>query len=101
MLVGHRRSVRCKAPRRPEAAARWSAERPRRAAVLRIAHVIVGLVDAALCILLNGFFVAGEFTLVKVRATQLHSRARRGEKKAIVAEKVVSRLDRYLSVTQL
>jgi CBS domain containing-hemolysin-like protein len=59
-----------------------------------------GLVVAALCIVLNGFFVAAEFAVVKVRATQLRSRARRGEKKAIVAEAIVSRLDRYLSVTQ-
>jgi CBS domain containing-hemolysin-like protein len=36
-----------------------------------------------------------------VRATQLHTRVRKGEKKAIVASAVISRLDRYLSVTQL
>jgi len=35
-----------------------------------------------------------------VRATQLHTRVRKGEKKAIVASAVISRLDRYLSVTQ-
>lgn len=63
--------------------------------------LVVGLLVAALCIALNGFFVAAEFALVKVRATQVHSRARRGEKKAIVAEAIISRLDRYLSVTQL
>jgi len=59
-----------------------------------------GLVVAVLCIALNGFFVAAEFALVKVRATSLHSRARKGDRKAIVAQSVVSRLDRYLSVTQ-
>ncbi len=59
-----------------------------------------GLVVAALCVALNGFFVAAEFALVKVRATQLRSRARKGERKAIVAESIVKRLDRYLSVTQ-
>ena len=59
-----------------------------------------GLLVAALCIALNGFFVAAEFALVKVRATQLHSRARRGDRKALVAEAIVGRLDRYLSVTQ-
>jgi CBS domain containing-hemolysin-like protein len=63
--------------------------------------VIAGLVVAVLFIALNGFFVAAEFALVKVQATQLHSRARRGEKNAIVAHSVASRLDRYLSVTQL
>jgi len=59
-----------------------------------------GLVVAALCVALNGFFVAAEFALVKVRATQLRSRARKGDRKAIVAESIVGRLDRYLSVTQ-
>jgi CBS domain containing-hemolysin-like protein len=59
-----------------------------------------GLAVAAFCIALNGFFVAAEFALVKVRATQLHSRARRGDRKAIIAESIVGRLDRYLTVTQ-
>jgi CBS domain containing-hemolysin-like protein len=59
-----------------------------------------GLAVAAFCIGLNGFFVAAEFALVKVRATQLHSRARRGDRKAMVAESIVGRLDRYLTVTQ-
>ena len=61
---------------------------------------MIGLAVAVLFIALNGFFVAAEFALVKVRATQLHARVRKGEKKAIVAAAVISRLDRYLSVTQ-
>lgn len=61
---------------------------------------VLGIVIAAIFIALNGFFVAAEFALVKVRATQLHLRVRRGDRKAIVAHKVVSRLDRYLGVTQ-
>ena len=61
---------------------------------------MLGLIVAALCVALNGFFVAAEFALVKVRATSLHSRARKGQRKARVAEAIVSRLDRYLSVTQ-
>jgi CBS domain containing-hemolysin-like protein len=68
--------------------------------VLRLALNVWGLVVAALCVALNGFFVAAEFALVKVRATQLRSRAREGNRKAIVAESIVGRLDRYLSVTQ-
>jgi CBS domain containing-hemolysin-like protein len=59
-----------------------------------------GLLVAALCIGLNGFFVAAEFAVVKVRATQLRSRARKGDKRALVAESIVGRLNRYLSVTQ-
>jgi CBS domain containing-hemolysin-like protein len=51
--------------------------------------------------LLNGFFVAAEFALVKVRATQLHAKVREGDRRAILAHQVISRLDRYLGVTQL
>ena len=60
----------------------------------------MGLFFAAFFIALNGFFVAAEFALVKVRATQLRTRIKRGERRAIVAEQIISRLDRYLSVTQ-
>jgi CBS domain containing-hemolysin-like protein len=62
---------------------------------------VIGLAIAGLFILLNGFFVAAEFALVKVRATQLHPRVRKGDKRAILAQQVISRLDRYLGVTQL
>jgi CBS domain containing-hemolysin-like protein len=62
---------------------------------------VTGIALAALFIALNGFFVAAEFALVKVRATQLGPRARRGEKPAIIAQQITSRLDRYLSTTQL
>jgi CBS domain containing-hemolysin-like protein len=62
---------------------------------------VTGIALAALFIALNGFFVAAEFALVKVRATQLSPRARRGERSAIVAQQITARLDRYLSTTQL
>lgn len=61
---------------------------------------MLGLLVAALCIALNGFFVAAEFALVKVRATSLHTRARKGDTQARAAAAIVGRLDRYLSVTQ-
>ncbi len=63
--------------------------------------MFAGLFVALSFIALNGFFVAAEFALVKVQATQLHTRARKGERKAVIAHAVVSRLERYLSVTQL
>jgi CBS domain containing-hemolysin-like protein len=62
--------------------------------------LVLGLLVAALCVALNGFFVAAEFALVKVRATQLRQRARTGDRKAQVAQSIIGRLDRYLSVTQ-
>ncbi len=62
---------------------------------------MLGLLLAALFIAQNGFFVAAEFALVKVRGTQLQARVRKGERSAIIASQVIQRLDRYLSATQL
>lgn len=52
-------------------------------------------------VFLNGFFVAAEFAIVKVRKTQLVARAQRGEARAKRALLVVEHLDAYLSATQL
>lgn len=52
-------------------------------------------------VFLNGFFVAAEFAIVKVRTTQIEPLARRGSKRARVAQNVISHLDAYLSATQL
>ncbi len=50
---------------------------------------------------LNGFFVAAEFALVKVRSSQLEVRAAEGEKSASLALKITKHLDAYLSACQL
>ena len=50
---------------------------------------------------LNGFFVATEFALVKVRPTRLDELARRGSGAARRTRRIVDRLDEYLSATQL
>jgi CBS domain containing-hemolysin-like protein len=52
-------------------------------------------------ILLNGFFVASEFALVKVRGSQLDALIDEGDLRATLARRVVDRLDAYLSATQL
>lgn len=52
-------------------------------------------------VLLNGFFVAAEFAIVKVRTTQIEPLARRGAKRAALAQHVITHLDTYLSATQL
>jgi len=49
-------------------------------------------------VLLNGFFVAAEFAIVKVRSTQI---AQLQDRRAKIAKKVLSNLDPYLSATQL
>lgn len=52
-------------------------------------------------VLLNGFFVAAEFALVKVRATRLESLVRKGSRRAEVTYGILGSLDRYLSACQL
>ena len=63
---------------------------------------MLGLFLAAVFIALNGFFVAAEFAFVKVSTTLAASQKTRGEDPRIErARKIVARIDRYLSVTQL
>lgn len=50
---------------------------------------------------LNGFFVAAEFALVKIRDTQLAPLADRGSRRARLARHIVGHLDPYLSACQL
>ncbi|HZK52807.1 MAG TPA: hemolysin family protein [Desulfosporosinus sp.] len=51
-------------------------------------------------VLVNGFFVAAEFSMVKVRKTRLAELAENGSRKAKTALDVASQLDVYLSVCQ-
>jgi CBS domain containing-hemolysin-like protein len=52
-------------------------------------------------VLLNGFFVAAEFALVKIRDTQLDRLIQKGNRRAQAARHVLGNLDRYLSAAQL
>ncbi|MFZ4768491.1 MAG: CNNM domain-containing protein, partial [Roseimicrobium sp.] len=52
-------------------------------------------------VLLNGFFVAAEFALVKVRESQLQEAADDGDSNAKFAQGLTKHLDAYLSATQL
>ncbi len=52
-------------------------------------------------VLMNSFFVASEFAIVKVRSSQLETLLGEGSKSAMEAKQVISRLDSYLSATQL
>ncbi len=52
-------------------------------------------------VFLNGFFVAAEFALVKVRGSQIDAAIDEGIKGAKFARHVVEHLDAYLSATQL
>jgi CBS domain containing-hemolysin-like protein len=52
-------------------------------------------------VFLNGFFVAAEFSIVKVRASQMELRAQAGSRMAGMALHMINNLDAYLSATQL
>jgi CBS domain containing-hemolysin-like protein/mannitol/fructose-specific phosphotransferase system IIA component (Ntr-type) len=64
------------------------------------ADVGLGLLAFGL-VLLNGFFVLAEFAIVKVRASRLEERAAAGSTDAAIARHAISKLDAYLSATQL
>ncbi len=52
-------------------------------------------------VLANGFFVAAEFAIVKVRASQIELQAKSGSKVAKMAKNITEHLDGYLAATQL
>ena len=52
-------------------------------------------------VVLNGFFVAAEFAIVKVRASQIEIKAKSGNRVANIAKYITQHLDGYLAATQL
>jgi CBS domain containing-hemolysin-like protein len=62
--------------------------------ILQIALVIF-------LVLLNGFFVASEFAMVRVRSTRIAQLTEEGNFRAKIAQRVLLNLDAYLSATQL
>src|SRR5436305_5897259 len=64
--------------------------------------VILGKLAAIAALVgLNGFFVACEFAIVKVRASQLDALIEEGNARAKLVKHVRGHLDAYLSATQL
>ncbi|TCP30541.1 CBS domain containing-hemolysin-like protein [Scopulibacillus darangshiensis] len=62
---------------------------------------IINIAVLIVLILLTAFFVSTEFAIVKVRKTKIDTLAEEGDKKAIAAQKVLNKLDAYLSACQL
>lgn len=62
---------------------------------------LVGLAAVVALIAANGFFVAGEFALVKIRATRINQLVEEGNKTAKVIQKQLAHLDTYIAATQL
>jgi len=52
-------------------------------------------------VFLNGFFVAAEFAIVKVRSSQIEIQAKTGSQVAKITKSIIHHLDEYLAATQL
>jgi CBS domain containing-hemolysin-like protein len=66
-----------------------------------ITLIVLKILAVLVLVLLNGFFVAAEFGLVKIRDTQLVTLAAKGNRRARVARQILGNLDAALSATQL
>ncbi|MFC6331470.1 hemolysin family protein [Paenibacillus septentrionalis] len=62
---------------------------------------IINLFILVLLLALTAFFVASEFAVVKIRMSRIDQLIAEGNKKAVLAKKVASDLDYYLSACQL
>jgi len=63
--------------------------------------MVLDILFTILLVLLNGFFVAAEFAIVKVRASQLDLKAKEGHRMAALSKNILNNLNAYLSATQL
>jgi CBS domain containing-hemolysin-like protein len=63
--------------------------------------IAINIVIIVVLILLNAFFVAAEFALVKIRETQLDTLVAKGHRRAKVARHIIANLNSFLSATQL
>ncbi|MFC3886000.1 hemolysin family protein, partial [Bacillus songklensis] len=61
----------------------------------------LNLIIFAILIVLTAFFVATEFSIIRVRSTRIDQLIAEGNKNAVAAKRVVSNLDEYLSACQL
>lgn len=62
---------------------------------------VLGIIAVILLVMMNGFFVAAEFSLVSARRTRIEQLAQEGNKAAQVAQKAIEHLDSYIAATQL
>lgn len=63
--------------------------------------MILDILLTVFLVALNGFFVAAEFAIVKVRASQLELKAKEGHRMAILSKSILGNLNAYLSACQL
>lgn len=63
--------------------------------------IILKILAVMILVLLNGFFVAAEFALVKIRETQLDPLVAKNHRRAKIARWIINNLDTSLSAAQL
>ncbi len=63
--------------------------------------MVLDILLTVFLVALNGFFVAAEFAIVKVRSSQIDLRAKEGHPTASLSRHIIAHLDAYLSATQL
>src|SRR5205085_2741650 len=66
-----------------------------------VGSILLKLLIIGALVALNGFFVACEFAIVKVRSSQLDTLVEEGNERAGLAKYIRAHLDAYLSATQL
>ena len=66
-----------------------------------LSPILWKLLGVLALVLLNGFFVAAEFALVKVRNTQLDMLIAKGHRRAKIARRLIGHIDATISATQL
>ena len=64
-------------------------------------EILLKMLLVLFLVFLNGFFVAAEFAIVKIRDTQLTPLVTKGHRRAKIARRLVGNLDAALSATQL
>ena len=68
---------------------------------LDIVTIVINIIAVFILVALNGFFVAAEFSMVKIRLGRLETLMKEGNSSAQYAHAVSSELDKYLSACQL
>ncbi len=63
--------------------------------------MLVDILITVFLVLLNAFFVAAEFAIVKVRSSQIELKVKQGNRMASLSSHIISNMDSYLSATQL
>jgi CBS domain containing-hemolysin-like protein len=66
-----------------------------------VTQALGNIIFILLLVFANGFFVAAEFAIVKVRSSQIAQQLKIGHRRASLAMNIVDHLDAYLSATQL